>query len=601
MNLPPEIVELIASKDRRIAELEAALAEVLRRLGLDSSTSSKPPSSDGLKKKPRSARSLRGRSGKTSGGQEGHKGDTLRQVANPDFVVAHTACVCEHCHSPLDPNSAIGDEKRQASVHRCARCRRVTKAPFPAGVVSPTQYGERFKAAAIYLNVQQLIPEDRTAQALGDLFGAPTVCPASVVAWVGKKDQELQEVYEDIGERVAEAKVRHLDETGYRVAGKLQWLHTTSSLTHTFYRAGEKRGAVPEQLQGGVVVHDHFRPYCGRMDKVAHAFCNSHILRELEGLIEFDHEPWPELMRDLLLEAFVKRFWAAIQLGLAFHRQLPKLDGKPGKRQKQRPGHNLLVRLKKFKTETLRFLTDFDVPFTNNLAEQGPEDDEGQDENLRLFPNFERRSNFRPPAIGRLHREKAGFQYPPDPLGDPRGAHAVPRRLAGAARPASATTPDRPTQDPRRSTRIRGSLGVTENPRCPAFEVRERAERARDSAFDVAQQRLDGLLSPARPHGGLAVAFVRRSRRWGFGVVFCSRLLRRRRRRVTPQAGLGGRRCIIRAAPDLPRLVAEDGDRTEVRKLLQPIVEDFPEQGDGLDFDEPAKFLAKWPISVLPL
>ena len=69
-------------------------------------------------------------------------------------------------------------------------------------------------------------------------------------------------------------------------------------------------------------------------------------------------------------EAFVKRYWAAIQLGLAFHRQLPKLDGKPGKRQKQRPGHNLLVRLKKFKTETLRFLTDFDVPFTNNLAEQ---------------------------------------------------------------------------------------------------------------------------------------------------------------------------------------------------------------------------------------
>ena len=77
MHLPPEIVELIASKDRRIAELEAALAEALRRLGLDSSNSSRPPSSDGLKKKPRLARSLRGRSGKVSGGQEGHKGDTF--------------------------------------------------------------------------------------------------------------------------------------------------------------------------------------------------------------------------------------------------------------------------------------------------------------------------------------------------------------------------------------------------------------------------------------------------------------------------------------------------------------------------------------------
>ena len=352
-------------------------------------------------------KSLRGKSGKTSGGQEGHAGGTLRQVGEPDFVAPHVACVCEHCRSPLDPESAIDVEKRQvfdlperpllvtehqASIHRCEHCRRVTKAKFPDGVVSATQYGERFRAAAIYLNIQQLIPEDRTAQALSDLFGAPTVCPASVVGWVGKKDQELQQVYARIGERVAEAKVRHLDETGYRVAGKLQWLHTTSSLTHTFYRAGEKRGAVPEELQGGVVVHDHFRPYCGRMDKVDHAFCNSHVLRELEGLIEFDHEPWPELMRDLLLEAnaavreareagakalapekveaFVERYWAAVRLGLAFHRELPKLEGKPGKRQKKRPGHNLLDRLKKFKTETLRFLTDFDVPFTNNLAEQ---------------------------------------------------------------------------------------------------------------------------------------------------------------------------------------------------------------------------------------
>ncbi len=186
--------------------------------------------------------------------------------------------------------------------------------------------------------------------------------------------------------------------TGYRVAGKLHWLHTTSSLAYTFYRAGEKRGDVPEELQGGVVVHDHFRPYCGRMDKVAHAFCNTHVVRELEGPIEFDHEPPvpglfdPGIMRDLLLEAnvavheardagatalpaekvaaFEERYWAAIRQGLAFHRELPKLEGKPGKRQKQRPGHNLLLRLKKFKTETLRFLTDFDVPFTNNLAEQ---------------------------------------------------------------------------------------------------------------------------------------------------------------------------------------------------------------------------------------
>ena len=408
MSVPPEVEELIASLKREIEALRAENAELRRRLGLDSSNSSKPPSSDGLKKKPRILGSLRTRSGKPSGGQKGHRGDTLRQVADPDRIVEHAATLCRHCCAGLDAGSAVGAEKRQvfdlpermievtehrAAIHCCPNCRGETRAAFPEGVVSPTQYGERIKAAAIYLNVQQLIPEDRAAQALNDLFGAPLICPASLVAWVGKKAQELRPVYEAVGRRVAEAAVRHLDETGYRIAGKLRWLHTTSSLAFTFYRAGEKRGDIPSDLQGGVVVHDHFLAYRG-MDEVDHAFCNAHILRELQALIEFDSEPWAELMRAVLLDAndavnaareagaatlapqtlaaLVERYWAAVRLGLAFHRQLPKLEKKANSRgrAKQRPGHNLLERLKTFKTETLRFMTDFDVPFTNNLAEQ---------------------------------------------------------------------------------------------------------------------------------------------------------------------------------------------------------------------------------------
>jgi transposase len=408
MDVPAAVEELIASLKRQIAALQAEVADLRRQLGQDSSNSSKPPSSDGLKKKPRIAGSLRGRSGKASGGQKGHPGGTLRQVADPDHVVRHEASACCHCRSPLEPKSAIGVEKRQvfdlperplavtehqASIYRCAHCRGETKAMFPEGVVSPAQYGERIRAAAIYLNIQQLIPEDRTAQALSDLFGAPLICSASIVAWVRKKGEDLRQVYARIGERVAQAKVRHLDETGFRIAGKLQWLHTTSSLAFTFYRAGDKRGAVPEDLQGGVAVHDHFLPY-RRLDTVDHAFCNAHILRELQSLIAFDKEPWAAAMRDMLLAAnravnqareagatalapdelaaFVERYWAALRLGLAFHRALPKLATKanPRGRTKQRPGHNLLERLKTFKTETLRFLTDFDVPFTNNLAEQ---------------------------------------------------------------------------------------------------------------------------------------------------------------------------------------------------------------------------------------
>ena len=113
MVLPAEVEDLIASLRRQIAALEAEVAELRRQLGQDSSNSSKPPSSDGLGKKSRNAGSLRGRSGKASGGQTGHQGGTLRQVADPDWVVRHEACACRHCGWSLDPKSASGIEKRQ--------------------------------------------------------------------------------------------------------------------------------------------------------------------------------------------------------------------------------------------------------------------------------------------------------------------------------------------------------------------------------------------------------------------------------------------------------------------------------------------------------
>ncbi len=304
-------------------------------------------------------------------------------------------------------DSKIGEEKRQvfdlpekplivtehrAAVHDCSACGRRTRADFPEGVVSPTQYGERVKAAAVYLNAQQLVPEERTAQVLQDLFGAAAACGASVADWVRRKAEALAPVYRGIGECVAAAPVRCLDETGLRVAGTTRWLHTASTPTHTFYRADEPRSAVPE-LQGGVVVHDHWRAYYS-LENVDHAFCNAHLLRELQAVCELDKEPWAEALRATLLDAneavrtakaqgasalapetikaFEDRYWAAVREGLALHRSLPAFDPSinPKKRKKQRPAHNLLIRFKTFKEATLRFLTDFAVPFTNNLAEQ---------------------------------------------------------------------------------------------------------------------------------------------------------------------------------------------------------------------------------------
>jgi transposase len=114
MDIRAEVAELIASPRAEIISLRAEVSDLRRRLNLDSSNSSRSPSSDGLKKKPRIVGSLRGRSGKLSGGQRGHEGGTLRQVANPDAVVRHEACACGRCGSTLDAKWATGIEKRQA-------------------------------------------------------------------------------------------------------------------------------------------------------------------------------------------------------------------------------------------------------------------------------------------------------------------------------------------------------------------------------------------------------------------------------------------------------------------------------------------------------
>ena len=416
MTLPAEVIALIEGLRREVAELRrenealrAEVAELRRRLGKDSSNSSKPPSSDGLKKKPRIAGSLRGKSGKRSGGQVGHRGDTLKRVETPDRIERHTASFCRCCRGVLTEAMQTGAETRQvfdlperlievtehqASIYRCAACGGETKADFPAGVAASAQYGERIRAAAVYLNVQQLIPEDRVAQTVADLFGAVGFCPDTLVDWVGRKARALAPVFDRIAALTATAPVRCLDETGFRVAGRSHWLHTVATETLTHYRVSLKRGGdLPKNLIGGVIVHDGLKGYRNLVG-LDHALCNAHHLRELKALIEFDQEPWAEPMRDLLLEAnravrqarqsgqtalapdlaktFHNRYWELLKIGLSYHRTLPRLPRRPSNRgrAKRRPGHNLLIRLHKFKTDVLRFAADFAVPFTNNLAEQ---------------------------------------------------------------------------------------------------------------------------------------------------------------------------------------------------------------------------------------
>lgn len=395
------------SKEALIALLlvqEARLAELERRLGLNSGNSGKPPSSDGLGK-PARVRSLREASGKRSGGQKGHSGETLRQIEVPDARIEHYPPVCTGCGAPLTAAMATGHVARQVfdlpqpqplitTEHRayrcrCAGCGASTRAAFPEGVTAPVQYGPRLAASLVYLLHGQFLPEKRLAALMADLFAVKLV-PATIARISQSYARRFEGFVATLRERVAAAPVKHMDETGLRVAGKTNWLHIASTARLTFYRVSPRRGSLLAGV-AGTVVHDHWKPYY-KLAGVLHALCNAHHLRELKALIEIEHEDWASPMQRLLRRAchatnlararggvlnlrlialIERRYDAIIAQGLAFHDAQPALT-RQGARGKppRRVGHNLLLRLYTRKPDVLRFLADPRVPFTNNLAEQ---------------------------------------------------------------------------------------------------------------------------------------------------------------------------------------------------------------------------------------
>jgi transposase len=388
----------IAQLEKENAKLRHRISELERRLGLDSSNSSKPPSSDGLRKKP-APQSLREVSGKSSGGQLGHKGETLALKENPDHIEQHypETCTCGADLSaiPAEPHP----EKRQVfdipqpvvevTEHQiyskvCGACKARTKAATPQTAPAPVSYGENIKAFAVYLQHGQLIPEDRLCQLFKDILGLD-IRPQTLVSCGVRLAEKLKPWCERLQTHLNSAPVRHADETGFRIAGKTAWLHSLSTVLATLYRTEAKRGAVPQDLTGGVLVHDHFKPYFMLENGVRHALCGAHLLRELQALVD-ENEPWAKQMHRHLrrLSRLVKRpvsaqtqarfvtiYDAIVARGLAFHEAQPAFAVKPKTgRAAKRPGHNLLIRFRDFKDAVLRCLFEPGVPFTNNLAER---------------------------------------------------------------------------------------------------------------------------------------------------------------------------------------------------------------------------------------
>ena len=312
-----ELIRLLFPLLAEVRQLTARVAELEARLSKNSHNSSKPPSSDGLAKK---TQSLRQPSGKKPGGQTGHPGQTLKRTSEPDEIIHSPLPDRCACGASLSESNARIAERRQVfdipvahyhvtehrTLHLRCTCGQEHVSAFPSEVTEAVQYGPNVRALAVHLTQGQLLPYGRATQLIADLYHLE-VSPATLLAWVDEASDLLQPSVDRIAQALIQAPVAHADESGLRVAGKLHWLHTVATDTHTWYGVHARRGMEAIEAQGilpkriAVLVHDCWKPYW-QLDCV-HALCNAHLLRELTFLLETTGQAWNKRMIDLLLAA----------------------------------------------------------------------------------------------------------------------------------------------------------------------------------------------------------------------------------------------------------------------------------------------------------
>jgi len=405
------VVELVMSMNKQLILLAARVQALEDQLAKNSGNSNKPPSSDGLNKP--SPKSLRKRHGRKSGGQPGHAGYTLSIAKEPTRIERHLVNSCHHCNGSLEGVEAMSYERRQvydvpvvrievtehqAEIKYCPHCGKISKGQFPEGVTQAVQYGSEIKAQTVYMNQYQLLPLDRTREIIEELYGH-RLAEGTILEACKEVAAQVQPGNEAIKRHLTEKEeVVHFDETGVRIAGGLNWLHSTSTGHLTYYAMHAKRGQLAMDEIGilphlpGYGIHDDWASYFKY--PIRHGLCNAHHLRRLKFLEERYPQAWVTEMIELLVK--IKEQVETAQLAsltCLTHKQLvdnerqydrlvaqglqanaPPLQTevriKKRGRIKQSQAKNLLDTFRDHKKAVLAYMYDFKVPFDNNQAER---------------------------------------------------------------------------------------------------------------------------------------------------------------------------------------------------------------------------------------
>jgi transposase len=321
----------------------------------------------------------------------------------PDRVVRHEPSCCAGCERGLAGAPEAGVIRRQVTeippvqaevtehqmIGRRCGCGTVTWGEAPDGVIAPVQYGPRAAALGAYLWHGQFLSRDRARAAMADLFGcAPS--PGALAAMTRKIAGLTGPALAVILKALLAAEVAHFDETGFRVAGKLAWVHSASSGKYVLVTVHARRGMDAAEVLpsfAGIACHDAWAPYDCYQDVAGDALCCAHLLRELTAVTETgtaDDVIWARQAIDALLELKNAADAARAAGHAAIDAEILDKHGRwfrdaaaagivlnAGRRSPlHKKRHALATRMAGRADDYLRFAADLRVPFDNNEAEQ---------------------------------------------------------------------------------------------------------------------------------------------------------------------------------------------------------------------------------------
>lgn len=282
-----------------IQALEVRLRELEARLGLDSTNSSRPPSSD----PPGVLRRGKTPTGRKRGGQKGHPG-TFRSLLPPeriDHVLEHRPAECRHCGHSLQHAREVGRRglhqvielppiRAHVTEHRllalaCPACGKRTRAALPPEV-SPKHFGPRLTALASLLVSRFRLSRRDLVVFFGDVLDVPAPALGTTQTFAAEASAALLASHREVRRAVRRSRSARVDETGWRLRGTPRWLWTAATERATLFHLGRSRSAQDlARLLGrdysGIVTSDRWSAYQIYPHR---QLCWAHLARNFEGL-----------------------------------------------------------------------------------------------------------------------------------------------------------------------------------------------------------------------------------------------------------------------------------------------------------------------------